>query len=144
MPRSQEIPDEEAGEEADQQGDGEADDSVAQTEAALAGAQEAQQQAVQAQWEALAEERSSLLQLRQDVQQASGQPSQRLRCTAYFRRHIASPQCIFASPRFACNGRVAMRAYSLVLGYKKSKRGCAVSSEALKRVLSACACLPAG
>ena len=53
-----------------------ADQSVAHTEAALAGAQEAQQQAVQAGQEALAEEQYSLMQLRQDLQQQSGQPAQ--------------------------------------------------------------------
>ena len=86
--RLQETPDEEASEEGDQEGDMEVDESVAQTEAALAGAQEAQQQAVQAQQQALAEERRDLMQLRQHLQQQSGQPAQCLRHTAYFRAHI--------------------------------------------------------
>ena len=62
----------EADEEADRAADEEADTTFAETEAALAGSQEAQQQAVQAGQEALAEERRSLIQMRSDVQQASG------------------------------------------------------------------------
>ena len=67
---------EEAGQEAGGAGNQEADESVAETEAALAGAQEAQQQAAQAQQEALADHRQTLMRLRQDMQQASGQPEQ--------------------------------------------------------------------
>ena len=62
--------------EADRAAEEVADKSVAETEAALAGAQEAQQQAVQDGQEALAEEQQSLMQLRQDLQQQSGQPAQ--------------------------------------------------------------------
>ena len=59
-----------------------ADDTLAQTAAALAGAQEAQQQAVQAGQEALAEERHDLVQLRQDLQQQPGQPAKSVCCSA--------------------------------------------------------------
>lgn len=85
MQRSQNTPHEEAGEEAEQEDDREADESVAQTEAALTDAQEAQQQAMQAQQETLADEHHSLMQIRNGVQQQSGQPAQRLRHTACFR-----------------------------------------------------------
>ena len=60
---------------------------MAQTEAALANAQQAQQQAVYAQQGALAEEHHSLMQLRNDLQQQPGQRALCLRHTAYFRRH---------------------------------------------------------
>lgn len=61
-----------ADEEVDRAADEEADKGVAETEAALAGAQEAQQQALQAGQQALAEERRSLMHLRQYLQQQSG------------------------------------------------------------------------
>lgn len=49
------------------------DNSSAGTEAVLAAAQQAQQQALQVEQEALAENRESLMQLREAVQQESGE-----------------------------------------------------------------------
>ena len=119
MQRSQKTPDEEAGGEAEQEGDREADESVA----ALAGAQEAQQQAVQAGQEALAEEHQSLMQLRQELQQQSGQPSQHLVHTAYFVRHIARyfNAYLLLLHILTCSGKLLVRAHSLVLRPSKGK-----------------------
>ena len=61
---------------ADRAAEKEADKSAAEIEVALGVAQEAQQQAVRAGQEALAEERQSLMQMRSDLQQASGQSQQ--------------------------------------------------------------------
>ena len=53
--------------------DDEPNDYTAGTEAALAAAQQAQQQAMHVEQEALAEERQSLMQLREVMQQQPGQ-----------------------------------------------------------------------
>ena len=63
-------------EEVLQEGDSKTDESVVKTEAALTAAQEAEQQVLQAEKESLAEKPQSSVNLRDDLQQASGQPAQ--------------------------------------------------------------------
>lgn len=76
-----------ADEEADEGRYEEADENLAETEAALAAAQEAQWEAVQAEQQALAEEHQTLQRLRDDMHQESGLPAHTvLRHTLYSQR----------------------------------------------------------
>ena len=86
-----------------QEGDQEGDTSVTETQAALAGAQEAQQQAVQAQQEALADQRQTLMHLRQDLQQASGQLSPDAACFYAVRCTHTSDFTLVPCVRFTLN-----------------------------------------
>ena len=79
-------------------------EDVSQTEAVLAGAQEAQQQAAQAQQQALADHRQTFMHIRQDVQQQSGQPSLSCLPALCSRCTLNNSSILVPSMRYTLNG----------------------------------------
>ena len=100
-----------------------AGEGVAQTEATLVDAQEAQRPAVQAQQQALAEEPRDLMQLRQDLEQQSGQLARSVCCSALCNCCTCNnslapmPAVCHTLHRLACHSQGVQDACSLTLAF---------------------------